>query len=64
MGIDHYLENTESLKWPIDLNVHMLTYSILEWKQIFKNAGFSNINISQFGQKKDWSGTLVIYGEK
>ena len=64
MGIDHYLENTESLKWPIDLNVHMWTYGILEWKQMFKNAGFSNIKVSKFGQKKKWLGTLVIYAEK
>jgi len=64
MGIDHYLENIPSLKWPIDLKVDMVTHSILEWKKIFQNVGFSNIKVSQFGRKKDWLGTLVLYGEK
>ena len=64
MGVDHYLENKPSLKWPIDLNVHMWTYSILQWKALFRSAGFKNIIIEQFGQKNDWSGTLVLYGEK
>ena len=64
MGVDHYLENKPSLKWPIDLDVHMITYSILEWKKLFKQAGFSNIKVSQCGSSKDWSGTLVVYGEK
>ena len=64
MGIDHYLENKPSLTWPIDLNVDMLTYSILEWEKMLQNVGFSNIKISQFGKNKDWCGTLVLYGEK
>ena len=64
MGVDHYLENKPSLKWPIDLNVHMWTYSILQWEVLFRRAGFKNIIIEQFGQKNDWSGTLVLYGEK
>ena len=64
MGVDHYLENKPSLKWPIDLNVHMWTSSILQWEALFRSAGFKNIIIEQFGQKNDWSGTLVLYGEK
>ena len=64
MGIDHYQENTPSLKWPIELEVGMRTHSILEWKKMFQNAGFANIKVSQVGQKNDWLGTLVIYGEK
>jgi len=64
MGIDHYQENTPSLKWPIELEVDMWTHSILEWKKMFQNAGFTNIKFSQVGQKNDWLGTLVIYGEK
>ncbi len=64
IGIDHYLENKPSLKWPIDLNVHMWTYSILQWKALFRSVGFKNIVVEQFGQKNDWSGTLVLYGEK
>ncbi len=64
MGIDHYQENTPSLKWPIELEVDMWTHSILEWKKMFQNAGFTNIQVSQVGHKNDWQGTLVIYGEK
>lgn len=64
MGIDHYLENKPSLNWPSDLNVDMHTLSMLEWKQIFIDVGFLNINMSQFGSKEDWGGTLVLYGEK
>lgn len=64
MGVDHYLENKPSLKWPIDLNVHMWTYSILQWEALFRSVGFKNIIVEQFGQKNDWSGTLVLYGEK
>ena len=64
IGIDHYLENTASLHWQHDLNVDMCTYSIFQWKKIFQNAGFSNVFSSQFGNKKDWAGTLVLYGEK
>ena len=64
MGIDHYQENTPSLQWPIELEVDMWTHSIIEWKKMFQNAGFTNIQVSQVGQKNDWLGTLVIYGEK
>ena len=64
IGIDHYLENTKSLAWKNDLNVDMCTYSISEWKKILKKTGFSNTNISQFGEKKDWKGTLILYGQK
>ena len=64
IGVDHYSENTASLKWKNDLNVDMCTYSISEWKAILEKVGFDNIRISQFGRKKDWEGTLVLYGEK
>ena len=42
----------------------MWTYSILQWKALFRSVGFKNIVVEQFGQKNDWSGTLVLYGEK
>ena len=64
MGIDHYKENTPSLNWPQELNVPMCTYSELEWKNMFLNAGFSSVSISRVGKKDDWAGTLVLYGEK
>ena len=64
IGIDHYVENRTSLSWEKDLNVSMCTYTISEWEAIFKKAGFRNIKIHQFGQKKDWEGTLIFYVEK
>ena len=64
LGIDHYLENSTSLSWPNDLNVDMKTYSMVQWKKMFENTGFSNISISQNGKKKNWEGTLVLSGSK
>ena len=64
IGIDHYLENKPSLSWEADLNVSLCTYSISEWKTMFKVAGFNTVKQHQFGQKKDWSGTLIFYAEK
>ena len=64
IGIDHYLENVPSLSWEADLNVSLCTYSIGEWKEMFQVAGFNKVKQYQFGQNKDWSGTLIFYAEK
>lgn len=64
MGVDHYLENKESLSWAQDLNVHMHTYSISQWEMILEDAGFSDISCFQFGKQKDWAGTLILSGTK
>ncbi|MBF25185.1 MAG: nodulation protein S NodS [Flavobacteriales bacterium] len=64
IGVDHYLENTPSLSWKTDLDVHMCTFSIEEWKSFFHKSGLKNVKASQYGAKNDWKGTLVIYGEK
>tara|TARA_B100001250_G_scaffold334740_1_gene300741 strand:+ start:127 stop:762 length:636 start_codon:yes stop_codon:yes gene_type:complete len=64
VGIDHYLENKPSLSWEEHLNVPLCTYSINEWKEMFNSAGFSTVKQYQFGQEKDWSGTLIFYAEK
>ena len=64
IGLDHYLENTASLNWPNDLGVQMHTYSISQWRKIITQAGFKNVSISQFGKKKGWTGTLILYGQK
>jgi hypothetical protein len=29
-----------------------------------EDAGFRNVNYWQTGAKKDWMGTLVVFGEK
>ena len=64
MGVDHYLENTSSLSWGKDLDLELKTLSIDEWEATFKQVGFKNIKLNQFGAKENWSGTLVIYSEK
>ena len=64
LGLDHYLENKKSLSWPQDLNLDMHSYSMFEWEKMIKKAGFNNIALSQFGQKKDWKGTLILSGIK
>ena len=62
VGMDHYKENTKSLSWPIDLNVHMNTMSIDEWVELFITAGFSNVEYEQFDASDNWEGTLIITG--
>ena len=64
IGIDHYFENKPSLSWGEDYNLDLLTLSINEWKKIFKNSEFKNIEIDFYGMKDDWNGTLILYAEK
>ena len=64
VGVDHYLENSSSLSWDKDLGLELKTLSIDEWRSTFKQVGFKNIQLYQFGAKENWSGTLVIYCEK
>ena len=64
MGIDHYLENKPSLKWPKDLNLNLQTLSIDDWVKMVQLAGFSQVKYKQFGAKENWAGTLIIYGSK
>ena len=64
VGMDHYEENTKSLSWPSDLNVHMRTLSIDGWINIFKEVGFSDIRYEQFDSRENWAGTLIINERK
>ena len=64
VGIDHYLENQDSLNWGKEFNLDITTLSIKEWKLIFKNTGFKNISCQQVEAKNTWKGTLIIHGEK
>ena len=50
-GVDHYLENEESLSWPEHVGVHMTTMSITEWKNAMHNAGFVDVEIHQIAAK-------------
>ena len=63
-GIDHYIENPSSINWPAECGVNMNTQPINYWLNIMKEAGFKNIQHWQTGIKKDWMGTLVVFGEK
>ena len=64
IGVDHYLENQDSLNWGKEFNLDITTLSISDWKLIFKNAGFKNISYQQVEAKNTWNGTLIIKGEK
>ena len=63
-GIDHYIENHPSINWPVECGVNMNTQPINYWINIKKEAGFKNIQHWKTGTKKEWMGTLVVFGEK
>jgi trans-aconitate methyltransferase len=63
-GLDHYLENEDSLSWPDALNVHMTTLGIEQWKAAMLDAGFVDVEVHQVGQKENFIGTLVLIGKK
>ena len=64
IGIDHYLENKPSLNWGKEYSLDLITLSLKDWKELFKNNKFKNIEVSFFGKKDDWNGTLILYAEK
>ena len=65
IGIDYYFENTVSHSWPNDTGISIMKlFSENKWEQFFKKAGFKSVNSWKFGQKKDWTGTLIITGIK
>tara|TARA_Y100000590_G_C15596866_1_gene968390 strand:+ start:333 stop:968 length:636 start_codon:yes stop_codon:yes gene_type:complete len=64
IGIDHYYENKPSLTWEDDIGIQTHTLTIKQWIGKFEKANFKNINFTQVGFKKDWSGTLIISGFK
>ncbi|MDP6870525.1 MAG: class I SAM-dependent methyltransferase [Candidatus Poseidoniaceae archaeon] len=62
-GVDHYLENPDSLNWPEHVGVHMTTLSIEQWKQGMIAAGFSKIKMTQVAGNDCFPGTLVMLGQ-
>ena len=64
MGVDHYLENPDSLNWGKEFNLEITTLSIKQWKNAFKKAGFIDIEAKQVEAKNNWCGTLVVKGTK
>ena len=63
-GVDHYLENEDSLDWPGSLNVHMSTLSQEEWRQGMTDAGFIDVETSRVGLRDGFVGTLALFGRK
>ena len=63
-GVDHYLENEDSLDWPMGLSVHMTTLSEAQWKQGMVDAGFENVETHRVGLKDGFVGTLAMIGTK
>ena len=63
-GVDHYLENEDSLDWPGSLNVHMTTLSQEEWRQGMTDAGFIDVETSRVGLRDGFVGTLALFGRK
>ena len=64
IGVDHYLENPNSLNWGKEFNLDITTLSISEWEKAFENAGFKNVEYKQVEAKNSWNGTLIIKGKK
>ena len=65
IGIDYYFENTVSHSWPDDCGVSIMKlFSENEWRGFFKKAGFKKVASWRFGQKENWTGTLIITGIK
>ncbi|MEC7256151.1 MAG: class I SAM-dependent methyltransferase, partial [Candidatus Thermoplasmatota archaeon] len=62
IGIDHYLENEESLSWPEHVGVNMTTKSIQQWLDSWQDAGFRDISHWIAGGQDGV--TLVIAGRK
>lgn len=64
VGIDHYLENEQSIEWPEKLGVHMTSLSTGAWIEGFEKAGLRNVEHLIAGENDEWGGTLIIIGEK
>ena len=62
IGIDHYMENEDSLSWPEHVGVNMATRTINQWEVAWKKAGFNNVEHWIAGGKEGV--TLVFVGQK
>jgi len=65
IGLDFYFENTTSHSWPDDCGINIMKLlSSKEWKNLFKLAGFKEVETWRVGAKENWAGTLVVTGIK
>ena len=63
IGIDHYYENLESHSWQEKVGTRMLLLKEEEWLDMFKEAGFKQIESWRANKNSEWEGTLVITGK-
>ena len=63
IGIDHYYENLDSHSWQGKVGTRMLLLKEEEWLEIFKEAGFKQIESWRANKNSEWEGTLVITGK-
>ena len=63
IGIDHYYENLESHSWQEKVGTRMLLLKEEEWLEMFKEAGFKQIESWRANKTSEWEGTLVITGK-
>ncbi len=68
-GTDFYTENKDTVKWAKMMKVQMHLHSKKEWKEFFKNVGFSvqTKQIKDLKGNEKWKreiGTLFIIGTK
>ena len=64
IGIDLYYENIDSHSWEEKVNIPMLMLKESEWVDMFKEAGFTEVESWRANKKNDSSGTLVLTGKK
>ena len=64
VGIDLYYENKDSHTWEGKVGTKMLMLKQAEWIDMFKRAGFSNVEAWRANQIQGWAGTLVLTGKK
>ena len=65
VGLAFYKENTVSHSWPEDCGVSIMhLFSEKHWIELFQKAGFKEVESTRFGSKENWSGTLILRGQK
>ena len=64
VGIDLYYENKDSHTWEGKVGTKMLMLKQAEWIEMFKRAGFSDVEGWRANQTQEWAGTLVLTGKK
>ena len=64
IGLDLYYENEDSHSWEAKVNTPMLMLKESEWSDLFKQAGFIDVESWRVNKRQDWAGTLVVTGKK